>query len=99
MNVKIDTLEKASITMFKYLKEIGIEYLDLEKDYYWNTENEQRYNPYEKPTDLNFGQLIDDMSEVEKIASGEMEPIGYSFIRLAALLRYLGEQELESRIQ
>jgi len=40
---------------------------------------------------MNLGQLSDDWAEMQKIASGEKEPIGYALVWIASLYRYVGE--------
>ena len=91
MPIDINTLEKATAAVFRHLRDAGVNSVDLEKDFYWSIEKEQRYEPYKEPTKMNLGQLTDDWQEIEKIACGDAEAIGYAFVWIAALYRYIGE--------
>lgn len=91
MRVDIETLEKAMSIIFDHLKAQGISSLNLDGDFYWNIAKEQRYGPSEEPTDIDLGQLSDDWNEIQKIASGEKESIGYALVWIAALYQHIGE--------
>nr|VFK21306.1 MAG: hypothetical protein BECKLPF1236A_GA0070988_102964 [Candidatus Kentron sp. LPFa]VFK34711.1 MAG: hypothetical protein BECKLPF1236C_GA0070990_102934 [Candidatus Kentron sp. LPFa] len=91
MLVDISVLEKATSAVFQHLRENGINSIDLDKDFYWNIEKEQKYDPYQEPTEMNLGQLADDLKEIEKIASGDGDVIGYALVWIAALYQYIGE--------
>ncbi|MCB0833143.1 MAG: hypothetical protein KDC45_06750 [Bacteroidetes bacterium] len=94
MNVDIDMLEKATLSVFQHLRENGIKIVKLDKDFYWSIEEEQRYDSYERPTIINLGQLSDDLSEVEKIASGDGLVVGYALVWIASLFLYIGEKNI-----
>ena len=94
MSIDIDRLEKATSAIFRHLRDLGINSVDLEKDFYWDIEKEQRYEPYQEPTEMNLGQLADNWQEIEKIASGDAQAIGYALVWVAALYRYIGETNL-----
>lgn len=91
MSIDINTLEKATLVIFQYLRDIGVDSVDLEEDFYWDIDKEQRYDPYKEPTEMDLGQLSDDWEEIKGIASGDRTPIGYSLVWVAALYRYIGE--------
>jgi hypothetical protein len=65
--------------------------VELPSDYYWDIPEGEKYNPYQKPSDLTLGQLTDDWSELNKVLEGSAEPISYHFVWLAAILRAIGE--------
>ncbi|MCV6638321.1 hypothetical protein [Candidatus Albibeggiatoa sp. nov. NOAA] len=91
MLVDIDTLEKASAEIFKYLREVEVEAVEFEDDYYWHIVEGQRYDPFQKPDDMTMGQLSFDWDDIKKIANKENEPIGYALVWLAALYTHFGE--------
>ncbi|WP_104398553.1 hypothetical protein [Vibrio penaeicida] len=91
MLVDVKTLEKAMLAIFDHLKAQGVYSLDIDSDFYWDIVKEQRYDPYQEPSDINLGQLSDNWNEIQKIASGEKEPIGYALIWIASLYQYIGE--------
>jgi len=93
MEIDIDTLEQACQAIFVYLKEAKIDSIQVEQDFYWHISQEDRYNPYQEPKNLTLGQLSSDWEEIKKIAVGESEPLGYSFVLLSSLLKYLGENQ------
>ena len=93
MRADLNTIEKAMLTVFQHLRDRGIDSLELEKDFYWNIAAEQRFDPYREPDDFSLGQLSDDWTEIEKIAAGQQEPLGYCLVWMAALIRYIGERE------
>ena len=92
MILDVDTLEKATQKLFSHLREKGISEVELKSDFYWEVSKDQRYDPYNDPTEKSLGQLSDDWEEVQKVASGQRETIGYVFVWLAALYRYIGEE-------
>jgi hypothetical protein len=93
MSIDIATLEKATLAIFQHLKESGVHSIEFEHDFYWDIDKQQRYNPYQQPTQMSLGQLIDDWNEIEKIALGDKEAIGFAFVWMASLYRYVGEIE------
>lgn len=93
MSVDIDTLESAILFIFEHLRNKDNTAINLDKDFYWDIESEQKYNPYIKPNKINLGQLSDDWEEIQLIASGEKEAIGYALVWVSALCRYIGETE------
>ena len=92
MKIKIEELEKVTGKLFEYLKQQGLSELNIEEDYYWNIDKKERYNPYKEPSKFDLGQLKDDWNELLKIKNEDSEPLSYSFVWLAALLRLLGEK-------
>ena len=77
--------------LFTYLDRRGVESVDIPVDYYWNVPKEQVYNPYQRPSELDLGQLTNDWRELQDLLESESDPIVYSFVWLAAILRAVGE--------
>ncbi len=93
MNIDVETLEKAFQIILAYLEKVEVTSIEVDKDFYWDISPEQRYAPYQDPKDLSLGQLSSDWEHIQKIASGNEEPIAYSLVWLASLMKYLGENK------
>ena len=92
MEIKMDDLQKICDRLIQNVIEKGIESITLDVDYYWNIPQNQLYNPYQQPTDLDIGQLTDDWDELKKILQSQKETLGYHLVWLAAILRAVGEK-------
>ena len=94
IRINLADLRAISEKIFLYLEDQGIESFDIPVDYYWNIPKEQIYDPYEKPLELDLGQLTDDWRELQKILDPGNQPIAYCLVWLAAILRVVGEHTL-----
>lgn len=94
MRIHIATLREITIRILSHVEEQGIDSIELKKDYYWNVPTDQLYDNFTKPSDLNVGQLFDDWKELLQIHSGESEPLGYALVWLAAIMRFVGEENV-----
>ena len=94
MRLNTSDLRVLSDRLLSHLEQNGHSVVEVSIDYYWNIPEEQRYNPAEEPTELDIGQLEDDWLELQKIAQGENEPIGYALVWLAAILQAIGETQV-----
>ncbi len=92
MRITVAQLRAVSELLLKRLDERGHSSVDLTADYYWNIPKEQKYDREQVPKDLDIGQLSEDWSSLEKIASGEREPVIYGLVWLGEILRYVGEE-------
>ena len=92
MRIDVGELRRAANILLDHLEATGRGNIDIQNDYYWSIDPEQRYNVYAQPTDLSVGQITDDWAEVRAIANGEKEAIGYGLTWLASVLRAAGEQ-------
>jgi hypothetical protein len=91
MEIILDDLQEIFILLVQNIKGKGIDTINLEVDYYWNIPQHQIYDPYQKPVELDLGQLSDDWNELRKILKTQKEPLGYHLVWLAAILRAVGE--------
>lgn len=92
MKIEVDVLEEATNAVFNHLKEQKITHFEINEDFYWDITQEDRYNPYDEPKELTLGQLSYDWLEIQKIASGENETIGFALVWLASLYKIIGEK-------
>ncbi len=49
MKIKINELETITKKLFQHLRNQKILEFDIEEDFYWNIDKNERYNPYKKP--------------------------------------------------
>ena len=93
MLVGTEDLRKAASLILNHLDETGQSTVEIKDDYYWAIPPEELYNPYSAPAPTNFtlGQLSDDWNEIISIIDGQREPVGYSLVWLAAILKRVGE--------
>ncbi|HYH81564.1 MAG TPA: hypothetical protein VEX86_17295 [Longimicrobium sp.] len=92
MQIRIAELREVSEVLFRHLEQNGVDQVDLAQDYYWNVPAGERYDPYQQPAGLDLGQLTDDWRELQRLRSGEREPVAYGLVWLSAILRAVGEQ-------
>jgi hypothetical protein len=92
--MKITTAELRRITEkhLRHLEETGVTSVEVEHDFYWSIPSQQLYNTEAEPSDLEVGQLVDDLEELRLVDRGEKEPIGYGLVWLGAVLRAVGEK-------
>ena len=88
--IEIDELERVTKSLLSHIREQGIEYVDLDEDFYWNVPEADRYDSYNEPKELTLGQLSDDWNELAKIAEGDRERISYALVWLSSIYRVLG---------
>jgi len=81
--------------ILEYQKEIGNEEFKIEQDFYWHIRDKEKYNPYEKPTDMTLGQLTMDWDNLKEILEEKHEGIGYSLVWLGNILIAIGENYIE----
>lgn len=92
MEVILDDLQEIFEVLLQNIREKGVESVFLDIDYYWNVPQDQIYDPYNKPDELDLGQLSDDWQELKRVIQAKKEPLGYHLVWLAAILRAIGEK-------
>jgi hypothetical protein len=91
--VSIHTLREVSDQLFRHLEVLGVAEVEISDDYYWDVPDPERYQPYRNPNELVIGQLTEDWDALQALHAGT-EPIAYDLVRLAALLRRVGEMTM-----
>ena len=94
MEIKISDLRNITNLLFNHLESIGINKIEITKDFYWFIQKEELYNPYDKPQKIDLGQLSDDWDDLGKILKGQDDPGYWDFVDLSALLRFIGESDI-----
>jgi hypothetical protein len=74
-----------------HIIELGVNSINLPDEYYWHIPKEELNNAYKKPVTLDLGRLSDDWCDLREIIIGERDPLISDFIKLAAILRIIGE--------
>ncbi len=87
----LDLLEKIIVNIFSKIKEQNI--IPLDVDYYWEVSGEEIYDIYQKPEQLDIGQLSEDYTFLCEAYRGNflVQP---NLRKVAALLRYLSERKM-----
>src|SRR6476659_5202373 len=97
MEVDFNELQQITETLLTHLRSSNLDSVELGVDFYWNMPKAAKYDPYYEPTSLTVGQLSDDWAELQRILSGEREPLAHHLVWLAAILRAVGEKVVFSR--
>ena len=90
--MKIETVQLRTIAefLFDYLEDMGISYVDIPQELYWNILPEAKYDPYNRPSQFTIGQLTEDWQQLKEVLEGKRDPIGYDFVWLWSVLCALG---------
>jgi hypothetical protein len=96
--IEIEELRKAVNLLFDHLRDGGIRRVELGKDCYWEMDAARLYDVTSDPTDFSIGSLFDDWESVQKLASGQHEPVVLLLLKVAPLLRYLGDTVSEVQL-
>ena len=85
MEIILSDLQKITIEIFKELEEYGVKKIEFDQDYYWYISKEERYEPMDKPSDLQLGQLTFDWEDLENILSEKEFVMSYSLKNLSSI--------------
>jgi len=94
MKITTEELRQAVNLVLAHLEESGQREFEVEEDFYWNIPEAELYNPYNEPSNLDLGQLSDDIKEIRKILTGESPCVGDALVWIAALMRRLGKKSI-----
>ncbi len=92
MTITVDELRKFSDELFRHLESRGVHAVSLDHDYYWSIPSNQLYDPASEPTNLEMGQLSEDLEQLRQIGSGQRPPVSYALVWLSSILRSIGEK-------
>lgn len=91
MKITTQQLRSALQSLLEDFEVHGASEWEIDKDFYWDIDQENRYDSYEKPTAITLGQLSDDVGEVLAIARGEKPPTPMGLVWISNILRLAGE--------
>ena len=91
-NMSVEVLKKAFDNICHYMNEQNISSIELDRDYYWEIDCNQRYDMDRVPAVSDVGQLFDDWNEIERMAKDEDGIVSYDIIWFASVCRFIGEK-------
>lgn len=97
--IDIEELRAAISALLDHLCAGGKKKVELNKDYYWNLDDDQMYDVSGVPGDVSVGSLFDDWDSVQKIGNGSAVPVVLLLLKVAPLLRYIGKSVSESDLR
>ena len=90
--VQVDELRNFAALLLDHLEEHSGASIELDHDYYCNIPSDERYQVYEKPENLDIGQLADDLERLRALATDSDLVIGHALMWLGELLRAIGTE-------
>lgn len=102
--IEISGLEEISKIIFNHLRESHGDSIELTKDYYYDVDDRYGYGPVDDPQIL-AGQLYDDLDGIENFLKEKAKdpedtvPISYHIECLAAMLRFIGNEGHNIKMQ
>ncbi len=94
MDIALSELKAIFLKEVDHLEKLGYDKINIPIDYYWNIPQEERYDPYKKPENLDIGQISDDWQGLQKILRGDRDPVTYDLVWLSTILLAIGEHTL-----
>lgn len=93
LEIEINDLRQVANRIFDHIqKDLKIDKVRIEQDYYWDIPKDKLYDPTKDPSDLVLGQLYDDWDFLSSILADKEQAVSLMLIHLAPLLRYIGEE-------
>jgi hypothetical protein len=90
MKIPLKDLRQVMDRLMTHLEREG-PVIELPHEFYWNIPSAVRYDSYNEPKTFTVGQLSDDWAELQRIGSGQVDPLGYGLVWLGSLLMAVGE--------
>ncbi|EMI48218.1 MULTISPECIES: hypothetical protein [Stenotrophomonas] len=90
MKMNLDTLEKVSSILFDALRSRGLQEIEVEDVFYRVVPWSERHSMGGERVELEVGSLFDDYSDIQRVASGQQEPLAYHLSALACLPYEIG---------
>jgi hypothetical protein len=90
--INVEDLRKSVNVLLDHILESGVESIDLEKQYYWQVNAQNKYDMATEPVGLVVGDLWDDLDFTEAVLTKDRkEAVAYTLTEVAQVLAYLGE--------
>jgi len=90
MNIEVQKLRQVADKIFDHIEnDLGVRSVPLDDDYYWQIPDAELYSIDKDPTELDIGQLSEDLSFLEDVVGEGEQAVCLMFLHLAPLLRYL----------
>lgn len=92
MKVKLDSIEQMlSVILLRY-KELYVNEIEIENDYYWRLDEKEIYTLDEEPKDFTIGQLTDDWETVQHNFKTD-DLIPYDLQKISSILTALSVEK------
>ena len=91
MKVTTEEMRRAANILIDHLENLGEREIVIDDDFYWNIPETEMYNPYERPVNLDMGQLSDDLEEIRKLIAKKSLCVSYGLVWLSSIFRRVGE--------
>lgn len=89
INLK-DIISVLKLVFDKY-EQLNIDFIETDKDYYWDIPFDELYNPYKQPENLTLGQLSFEIEELQKLLQGNSTIVAYDLKLIANILKAISE--------
>jgi len=96
--IDVEELRNAVNVLLDHLRDEGVHEIELQKDYYWEMDAKKLYDVATDPSDFSIGSLFDDWESVQQLAAGKSEPVVLLLLKVAPLLRYIGDAAVEGQL-
>jgi len=91
MKIELTNLIAIWDKLISHLSELGVDSIVISEDFYWEIMAPERYDVYAQSPEKVIGQLTEDWNTLRQVLVGKKDPIVDDFIKLAAILRSVGE--------
>lgn len=83
---------KASIdVLLERLIDSGVDYVDIETQYYWQVEESREYDLQRQPEGYAVGDFYEDVATMEQVLSNKEYVLAYTLTELAPIVAYVGK--------
>ena len=92
IEIDVPTLRLVSCLLLDRLEAQGGTSISLDKDFYWQIAEVDRYKIEDEPNEFEVGQLSEDWENIRRIAEGTADPLAFDLCWLASILSAIGEK-------
>jgi hypothetical protein len=92
--ITVEELRELFNILMDHLEKTGTVSVKLDRDFFWSLPQDQLYNVYEEPKNLNIAQLSESLDFLNQIRLGQREPVGFALVWLADVLRAIGHRSI-----
>ena len=91
--IEVDELRKITDLLFHHLQDVAGGTLRIKAEYFWAIDQNERYEPYTRPSNLSIGQISECIENLRRL--NESNAISYGLVWLSSILLAIGEQIVE----
>ena len=97
IRITVNEIELICKSLIQKLKNHGIEYVDIDTDYYWIVTTDEWDDFTSSPDEISVGSLIDDWESLKKILEQQNIVTFVDYERFANILRAVAEAITSSK--